>query len=155
MLPWGDSRRQVRLPPAPVHRNLWAKLQQQVGYFSPFICQISRSGISKDQVLTGLPHKKKTTVHVRNNSNYCQWNFLPERPCSPQPWALGMTYGQRRNSHRWENGEAYTLEYISMLLGTQTWAQKYFWQKAGKLVSQSVHFQAGKHSMNLSVSLKM
>lgn len=97
MLPWGNSTRQARLPPAPTPRNVQAKLQQQVEHVSPFICKISRSGISKDQVLISLPHKKRATVCVRNNSNYCQWNFLLERACSPQPWALGMTYGQQWN----------------------------------------------------------
>lgn len=97
MLPWGNSTRQARLPPAPTHRNVWARLQQQVGHVSPFFCQISRSGISKDQVLIGLPHKKRATACVRNNSNYCQWNFLLERACSPPDWALGMTYGQQWN----------------------------------------------------------
>lgn len=142
MLPWGNSAGQVRLPPAPAYRNLGAKLQQQMGHFPAFICQISRWGVSssvvsKDQVLTGLPHKKRATVHVRNNSNYCQRNFPLERACSPQPWALGMTYGQRRNK---DSGGKFGIYYCAIRdtnMGSKIFLtkKKYFWQKAGKLVS--------------------
>lgn len=86
-LPWGNSTRQVRPPPAPTHRNPWAKLQQQVGHFSPFICQICRSGISKDQVLIGLPHKKcqfVSGVTAITVSRISYWKGLSHH--SPEPW---------------------------------------------------------------------
>lgn len=105
-------------------------------YFSPSTCQISRSGIIEDQVLIGPPHKKRATVCVRNNKN-CQWNFLLERACSPQPWALGMTYRQHWNISTGGKIEKPTMNsgIITMLLEAQTWAQKYFLQEAGELVS--------------------